>query len=153
MNFATRTITLAAALAVAIPAALTVAVAKEGTQDPVVKARQDLMGKIGMNTGVLGNMAGGKAPFDAAAAAAAKEALIAASAEIAAKFETQADDPMSEAVVDKLWANFDDFKAKGMALSAAASAIDVASLEGIQAGMGAIGGSCKDCHTAYRAKR
>lgn len=147
MTFATRSIAVAAALAA------TVAVAAEGVQDPTVKARQELMATIGKNTKTLGDMAGGKVPFDAAAAAAAREALIAASADIAAKFETQADDPKSEAVVDKLWANFEDFKAKGMALNAAASALDVSSLETVQAGMGAIGGACKDCHTLYRAKR
>lgn len=126
-----------------------VAVAKEGVQDPTVKARMDLMGTIGMNVKVLGDMATDKAPFDATAAAAAKEALVAASADIAAKFEPQATDPVSEAKPE-IWTNWDDFVAKGEALNAAAIAIDPASLEGIKAGMGAIGGTCRDCHSTYR---
>jgi cytochrome c556 len=146
MKFVTKTLVAAFALVA------TVAVAKEGVQDPTVKARMDLMGTIGMNTGVLGNMASGKAPFDAAAAAAAREALIAASADIEAKFATQADDPVSEGT-PQIWTNFADFTAKGQALGAAATAMDVASLETVQAGMGAIGGTCRDCHTTYRAKR
>jgi cytochrome c556 len=126
-----------------------VAVAKEGVQDPTVKARMELMGVIAMNTKVLGDMAGGKAAFDAAAAEAAKAAMVAASAEIAAKFEAQATDPVSEAKPE-IWANWDDFTKKAGALNAAAAALDASSVEGVQAGMGAIGGACKDCHTSFR---
>lgn len=147
MRFATRT--LAAVLALTA----TVAIAAEGVQDPLVKARQDLMQTVVRHTMTLGDMASGKTAFDATAAAAAREGLIAAAAEIPAKFETQADDPKSEAVVDKLWANFADFTAKGEAMGAAATALDASSLASVQAGMGAIGGSCRDCHQAYRAKR
>ena len=74
-----------------------VAYAQVAATDPTVIARQDLMKTIGMNTKVLGDMAGGKADFDAAAAEAAKAALIAASADIGAKFETQAEDPGAKA--------------------------------------------------------
>lgn len=126
-----------------------VAFAKEGVQDPTVKARMDLMGVIGMNTKALGDMAGGKADFDVAKAAGAKEALIAASADIAAKFEPQASDPVAEAKPE-IWTNWDDFVKKAEALNAAASALDASTLDGVKAGMGAIGGACKDCHTTYR---
>lgn len=139
-------------LAVGLVAVATVAVAKEGVQDPTVKARMDLMGTIGMNTGALGDMASGKAPFDAAKAEAAKAALVAASADIVPKFEPQADDPVSEGA-PAIWTNFADFTAKATALNAAAQAIDVASLDGVKAGMGAIGGTCRDCHTTYRVKK
>lgn len=126
-----------------------VAVAKEGVQDPTVKARMDLMGTIGMNTKVLGDMATDKVAFDAAAALAAKEALVAASADIAAKFEPQATDPVAEAKPE-IWTNWDDFVAKAGTLNAAATALDPASLEGVKAGMGAVGGTCRDCHSTYR---
>ena len=125
-----------------------VAIAAEAT-DPTVKARQELMDVIGMNTGILGKMAGGENPFDAAAAEGAKVAMAAAAAEIAAKFEPQANDPKSTAKAE-IWTTWEDFVKKGDALKAAAEAMDASSLEGVQAGMGAIGGSCKDCHTAYR---
>lgn len=126
-----------------------VAVAKEGVQDPTVKARMDLMGTIGMNTKILGDMATDRTAFDAAAAQAAQAALVAASADIAAKFEPQATDPVAEAKPE-IWTNWDDFVAKGEALNAAAVALDPSSLDGVKAGMGAIGGTCRDCHSLYR---
>lgn len=126
-----------------------VAIAKEGVKDPQVKARQELMATIGANTKTLGEMAGGKIPFDATAAAAAKAALAAAAAEIPAKFEPQATDPVTEAKAE-IWTNWDDFVAKSEALLKAAEAADTSSPETIGAGMGAIGGACKDCHTTYR---
>ncbi|MBD1203295.1 MAG: cytochrome c [Rhodobacteraceae bacterium] len=125
-----------------------VAIAAEAT-DPTVKARQELMDTIAMNTGILGKMAGGESAFDAAAAEGAKAAIVAASAEIAAKFEAQASDPKSTSKED-IWTNWEDFVKKGDALKAAAEGMDTTTLEGVQAGMGGIGGSCKDCHTTYR---
>ena len=44
--------------------------------DPNAKARSDLMRIVGKNTGILGDMAGGKAAYDAAAAEAAKAAIV-----------------------------------------------------------------------------
>jgi cytochrome c556 len=120
--------------------------------DPTVKARQELMKTIGSNVKALGDMAGGKVAYDAAAAGAAKAALVAAAAEIPAKFETQATDPDSEAKAE-IWTGWDDFVKKAGALGTAAGAMDVASVETIGAGMGAIGGACKDCHTTFRAQK
>ena len=126
-----------------------VAFAKDGVQDPTVKARMDLMGTIAMNTKVLGDMAGGKTAFDAAAATQARAALAAAAAEIPARFEPQATDPVSEAKPE-IWTNWADFLAKSEALLTGAEALDPATVEGVQAGMGAIGGTCRACHTDYR---
>jgi cytochrome c556 len=126
-----------------------VAVAKEGVTDPQVKARQELMSVVAANTKTLGEMAGGKIPFDATAAATAKAALAAAAAEVPAKFEPQATDPKTEAKAE-IWTSWDDFVAKSEALLKAAEAVDTTSPETIGAGMGAIGGACKDCHTSYR---
>ncbi len=125
-----------------------VAFASEATE-PTVKARQDLMDTIAMNTKVLGEMAGGKTAYDAAAATAAKDALVAASAEIGAKFEPQATDPKTKAKAE-IWTNWDDFLKKATALNAAATALDASSAETIGAGMGAVGGACKDCHSTYQ---
>jgi len=117
--------------------------------DPTVKARMDLMKTVGANAKTLGEMASGKAVFDAAKAAEAKAALIAASADIPAKFEPQASDPASEAL-PAIWTSWDDFVAKAGALNTAATALDAASADSIKAGMAAVGGACKACHTAYR---
>lgn len=126
-----------------------VAFAEGEATDPTVQARQALMKTVGMNTKILGDMAGGKTTFDAAGAAAAKAALAAAAADIAAKFETQATDPATEAKPE-IWTNWEDFVTKAAALKTAAEGLDASSLDSVKAGMGAIGGSCKACHTAYR---
>ena len=129
------------------------AYAQEEPTDPNAVARSELMKMVGMNTGILGNMAGGKEPFDAAKAEGAKAALIEAAGKIEATFMEQgAADPVSEAKPE-IWANWDDFLVKAKALGTAAGAVDVASAESIGAGMGAIGGSCKDCHTTYRVMK
>ena len=142
MKFSTK------ALVLGLTMVAGVAIAAEAT-DPTVKARQELMDTIAMNTGILGKMAGGETPFDAAAAEGAKAALAAASTEIAAKFEPQASDPKSTSKPE-IWSNWEDFVVKAGALTAGAEAMDATTLEGVQAGMGAIGGSCRDCHTSYR---
>lgn len=121
--------------------------------DPNAKARSDLMRIIGKNTGVLGDMAGGKSAYDAAAAEAAKAAIIEASAGIETAFAEQgAADPASEAKAE-IWTSWDDFLANAKALNAAATAMDVASAETIGAGMGTLGGACKDCHTDFRVMK
>jgi cytochrome c556 len=117
--------------------------------EPAAMARQDLMDTIGKNVKILGEMAGGKAAFDATAAADAKAALAAAAAEIPVKFEPQTTDPESK-VKPEIWADWDNFISKANGLGAAATAMDTTTVEGVQAGMGAIGGACKDCHSAYR---
>jgi cytochrome c556 len=127
----------------------TVALAETESTDPTVIARQELMEGIGKNTKILGDMAKGAVPFDAAAAEAAKAVLVANSAEISAKFETNVTDAGSEAKPE-IWTNWEDFAAKGMALNAAATALDTASVETVGAGMGAIGGACGACHKPYR---
>ena len=127
-----------------------VAYAEVEPTDPNVIARHALMSLVGKNTGILGGMASGKTPYDAAAAEGAKAALIEASAKIEATFKDQGGaDPASEAKPE-IWTSWDDFLKKAGALGAAATAVDVASAETIGAGMGAIGGSCKDCHSTYR---
>lgn len=129
------------------------AYAEEEPTDPNAIARSELMKMVGMNTGILGNMAGGKDPYDAAKAEGAKAALIEASAKIEATFMEQgAADPVSEAKPE-IWANWDDFLVKAKALGDGAAAMDIASVETIGAGMGALGGACKDCHTTYRVMK
>lgn len=117
--------------------------------DPDAKARQTLMDTIGMNTGILGNMAVGKAEFDAVKAGTAKAAIITASGLIAATFEPQGTDAESKAKPE-IWTNWEDFLAKANGLTKAATALDATNMEGVQAGMAGLGGACKDCHTKYR---
>lgn len=128
------------------------AFAQEEPTDPNAIARSEVMKAIGTNVGVLGGMASGKDAFDAAKAETAKAALVEAAQRIETAYaEPGAPDPVSEAKPE-IWANWDDFLVKAGALADAATAIDVASVETIGAGMGAIGGTCRDCHTTYRVK-
>ena len=142
-----KTISRIALILVTVTA--TAAFAKEEPKDPTVKARTELMETVGQNMKVLGDVAGEKAAFDAAAATAAKDALAAAFAEVPAKFEPQATDPASEAKPE-IWTNWDDFVSKATKAQEAAAAIDTSSLATLQAGVGAVGGACKACHTDYR---
>ncbi|MFN3578225.1 MAG: c-type cytochrome [Tabrizicola sp.] len=141
--------------AIVIGAVLTAGAAfAEGDRtDPNAIARSELMKLIGKNTGILGGMAKGEAAYDAAAAEGAKAALVEAAAKIEETFKDQGGaDPASEAKPE-IWTNWDAFLTKAKALGDAASAMDVASAETIGAGMGALGGTCKACHTDFRVMK
>lgn len=139
--------------AIVIGALLTAGAAyAEGDRtDPNAIARSELMKKQGMNAGILGKMAKGEEPYDLAAAEAAKAGLIETAAQIETVFaEAGGEDAASEAKPE-IWTNWEDFLVKAKALGEAAGAMDVASAESIGAGMGAIGGTCVECHKVYRA--
>lgn len=137
-------------LAAAVTAAAGMAFAKGERTEPEAKARAEVMVTVAAQTKVLGDMAGGKTAFDAAAAEAAKLELAAAAGSMAEVFATEgAADPASESA-PAIWTGWDDFIAKADGLKVAAEGVDTASLDGIKAGMGAIGGTCKDCHSTYR---
>jgi cytochrome c556 len=135
--------------ALAVTATALPLLAQDAT-NPAVIARQELMKGIGADLQVIGRMAQGQAPFDAAAAEAARADLVARSAQTVALFEPEETDPASEALPE-IWLAFDDFTQKAGALETAANALDVSSLETLQAGLGAVGGTCRACHTSYRA--
>jgi len=121
----------------------------EGAVDPDVKARQDLMAASGAAMKTLGGMASAKIAFDATAAEAAKQVLIANAAGTLEVFKNQASDPAGHAS-NSIWTAWDDFSAKAGDMGTAAAALDTTSAESVAAGLGAIGGTCKACHTAYK---
>lgn len=126
------------------------ALAQTAPTDPSAIARSELMKSVGMNIGVLANMAGGKEAHDPAKAEAARAALVEAAAKVETAFAEQgAADPYSTAKPE-IWANWDDFLVKAKAMGDAAGAVDVASAESIGAGMAGLGATCSDCHKAYR---
>jgi cytochrome c556 len=121
--------------------------------DPNSIARSELMKMQGQNIGILVGMAEGKTPYDAAAAEAAKAVLIETSGKIDATFmEPGAADPASRAKPE-IWTNWEDFMMKSKAFGDAVSALDVASVESIGAGLAAVGGACGDCHKSYQAPK
>lgn len=121
----------------------------EGAVDPDVKARQDLMAANGAAMKTLGGMASAKIAFDTTAAEAAKQVLIANAAGTLVVFKNQASDPAGHAS-NSIWTAWDDFSAKAGDMGTAAAALDTTSAESVAAGLGAIGGTCKACHTAYK---
>ncbi len=142
MNLISKTLTLGLVLAAGV------ALAQDATVASVI-ARKDLMRGQGGAVKVLGDMAGGKAAFDAGAAEAARAKLAGHASGIAAAFEPNEADPASKAKPE-VWTNWADFVSKADALVAAAKAMDTATVEGVQAGMAGVGGACKDCHTSFR---
>ncbi|WP_407943312.1 c-type cytochrome [Mangrovicoccus ximenensis] len=131
--------------------AVAAAVQAAEPSEPHVVERTKAMKTIGQNTKLLGEMAKGNTAFDAAAAQQAAAAIAAEAAKIPTLFETEADDPASEAK-PVIWTQYDDFTTKSADLEMAASA----AAESIQAqadlgpALGQIGGTCKACHTTYR---
>lgn len=127
----------------------TVAYAEVEATDPDVIARQAFMKEIGGAAKALGDMAGGKAAYDGAAAEAAKATIVDHAGQIGAKFEKNPTDPGSEAKPE-VWSSWDDFLTKATALQETAKALDTSSADSIGTGMAGVGGACKACHTSYR---
>ena len=134
-----------AALSVAALAALFLA----GADTSPIKVRKDLMDSFGSAAKTLGKMADGSLPFDAAAAATARQSLLAAPDHIAQAFGPLAVDASSKAK-GAIWSNWDDFLTRSKAVGTAATALDTTSAETIAAGIGAVQTSCKNCHSDYR---
>ena len=125
------------------------ATAKDGVVNEAVKARQAAMGTIAASAKVLGDMVKGAAPFDTATAAEAQAAMAATAATVPDLFRAEDGDPKSKAKPE-IWANWSDFKTKADGLYQAAQALDPSTLDGVTAGMGAIGEACAACHKPYR---
>jgi cytochrome c556 len=126
-----------------------VALAGEAT-DPDAKMRQDLMDMNGAAMKVLGGMAAGEVAFDATAAAAALKVVTDGAAAIPTAFKNQgAADPKSTAKPE-IWTNWEKFLENAGELGTAAAAVDASSVDGLKAGLGAVGGACKECHTEFK---
>jgi len=102
--------------------------------------------------GTLGKMANGAMPFDADRAQEARAALLAYTTQIPKAFETPAQDPKSEALVT-IWTSFPDFLERTSRMHSAFTALDASTQAGLQSGLAAAAGTCKSCHSSYRAKK
>jgi cytochrome c556 len=135
-------------LAIGLISVAGIVIAAEAT-NPAAKARQTAMDTIAGNAKTLGDMAEGKADFDAAKAAEAGAAIAATAATVPDLFRANETDPKSKAKPE-IWANYSDFESKAGDLMKAAQAMDTSTVEGVGAGMGALGGACGACHKAYK---
>jgi len=147
-SFTTKSILLAAALAMAGPLAF----ANEGA----IGARQGQFKIMALNIGVLGGMARGTVEYDAAQAQIAADNLAAIS-QLSQAFNWPEGSDMMAATTNRawpaIWENQDDFLAKWAAFGTAATGLQAAAgngLEAMQAALGPVGGSCGACHDAYR---
>lgn len=125
------------------------AIAHADVENEAVAARMDAMKAISGSMKTLGTMAKGAVEFDAAVAQAAVDTIEAQAAAVPVLFEAQETDPMSEAKPE-IWSNWDDFVSKANGLNAAAAAITIIDAASVGAALGAVGGTCKGCHSEYR---
>ena len=143
-----HTLTLAAVLVAGIAAA------HNGVQNAAVMARMNAMSGIGAGMKILGQMAKGETPFDIQIARTAASSIAGHAAKTPELFKPEETDPKSEAL-PSIWLNFSDFAAKAKELEVTANKLSesISSMDDLQPAMGALGASCKSCHSDYRQKR
>ncbi|PRY90311.1 c-type cytochrome [Donghicola tyrosinivorans] len=140
-----------ATIAVTLIALGTAALAHGGVKNKDVMARMEVMKTIGDQMKIVGSMAKGQTAFDAAAANAALTEVAAQAAQIAPMFETQAEDPKSEAL-PIIWQQWDDFAKLASDTEIATEALigSITTEADLAPALGKIGGTCKACHSKYR---
>jgi len=125
-----------------------------------IEARQSFMHILRFNLGILGAMAKGEAPYDAAQASAAANNLLAASKMSNSAMWPAGSDMSAEglegatAAKPDIWASMPSFGEKGHALTEALEGMAAAAGDGLGAlrsTMGAVGDGCKGCHESFRA--
>lgn len=136
-------------LALAAPAAL----ANEGA----IKARQGQFQMLALNLGVLGTMAQGRMPYDAALAQEAADNLFHLSRNSQLGMWPEGSDNAAATgtrALPAIWANNADFLTAYAALQTGAEAMQAAAgtdLAALQGAMGGLAGSCQACHQQFRA--
>ena len=140
----------------AIAATTVFAASHAGPFDGAIKARKSHMQLYGHNLGVLGAMAQGKVDYDAEAASAAANNLVALAAMSQGSYWPQGSDAGSvegTRALAAIWEDFPGVMAQIGNLQAATAGMQAAAgdgLESLQGAMGPIGGVCGACHKAYR---
>lgn len=122
-----------------------------------VQARQGQFQIMALNVGVLGGMARGNTAYDATAAQAAADNLVAISMLDQSFHWPEGTDNMAldgTRALPAIWENLPDVIEKWGAFGAAAeglAAVAGTGLEPMQAALGPLGATCGACHDAYRA--
>lgn len=121
-----------------------------------LKARQGEMRIMALNLGLLGGMAQGKMEYNAEAAQAAADSLVAVSGikqDLLWPAGTDADSLEGTKALAKIWEDNAGFMADWADFGTAALAMQAVAGTGQEAlgpVMGQIGGTCKACHDNYR---
>lgn len=138
----------AATLALSLPA-----MAQFAKPDDAIKYRQSALFVMQQNFGRVAAMAAGKTPFDAK--------LAAESADVAAYMSklpwvafVDGSDKGNTKAKPQIWAEKAKFNEYAEKMQAEMTKLDAAAktgnLDSIKAAVGAVGGSCKTCHDAFR---
>jgi len=121
----------------------------------VVKERMDLMDRQKDDMKIIGNMAKGKTPFDAAKAAEAARDVAVTSEEIPKLFPEGSDGHPSEAKPE-IWTKWDEFTGNADELHAVAQAL-AAALDGgspdWKEDFKKVTDACKTCHKSFRQEK
>ena len=133
----------------------------DGPHDKAIKARQALMQLYSFNLGILGGMAKGEIDYDADAATAAADNLLSAvsmnqSAMWPAGSHSEDAANRQNRALEAIWSTFPEITEKSKAMVTAATDMQAAAGNGLDALKGAMGGagkSCKGCHDDFRAEK
>lgn len=141
------------ALGLALPTAAQFAKAEDA-----IKYRQSALTVLGTHFSRLGAMAEGKAPYDAAQAAANAEIVLVASRLPWHAFGAGTDKGRETAAHPEIWQQQAKFKERSEAMQAQVAdqlvpAARSGSLEQLKASFGPTARSCKACHDDFRRKR
>ena len=145
-----RLLSVAALMTLTLPA-----FAQFAKPEDAVKYRKSVMFVMAQNFGRVAAMANGRVPFDAKVAAdSAAVADYMARLPWAAFGEgTDKGDTKAKPEIWKEQAKFNEGADKMQAdMSKLAAAAKTGNLDSIKTAVGAVGGSCKNCHDAYRAQ-
>lgn len=155
-----RKLLAACAVAAASAVALTSSALADGHLEGAIKARKAVMTLYGANLGPLGSMAKGEMEYDAEAAQAFANNLVAvASIDQRAMWPQGTDNaamPGKTRALPEIWSDYQKVGEISKALAdASAGLADVAGsgLDALRGGLGPVGKSCGDCHESFRAER
>ena len=152
-------------LVIAATVLLAVAASGAGAAEDVEKAigaRQAVMKIYSFNLGRLGSMAKGETPYDAEAAKAAADNLLAAASMKNSAMWPGGSGADNAALAGKtrakgeIWSTYPKVSEKSKDLVKAATAMAAAAgdgLEAVRANIGAVGGACKGCHEPFRVPK
>ena len=128
--------------------------AAQGQSEPPQVGRQNIMERNGDSAKVLGAMAKGERPYDAAVAAAELKTISASIAVFVTLFPEGSESGYDTRAKPEIWSGRDAFEARARDLATAADASSAAAdggLEAFRRAFGAVGKACGACHDGFRA--
>jgi cytochrome c556 len=152
LKFRLRLALAAVGLVAALPAG-----AQFQKPEDAIKYRQSAMFVMAQHFGRVGAMASGKVPFDAAAAQANTEVVLAMSKLPFVAFSEGTDKGGNTKAKPDIWTKKADFDSKSKTMQdeivKLAAAAKTGNLDQIKAAFDGAGKSCKSCHDDYREKQ